>query len=128
MYPKFCVIFPKFTPPIQGLFFYPSEMILILLYRKVTHMLPAKCQPYWQSCSGEEVVWMIFIIYGHGDHHEFQVLIFLAKFCTTIIFMLNMKFRLKCSVVSWEMSFKFFINGCHGNQSCHAIFIKTSYM
>ena len=32
------------------------------------------------------------------------------------------------SVLSQEMSFKFFMNGCHGNQSCHAIFIKASYM
>ena len=48
-------------------------------------MLHAKYQPNWHSDSGEEVVWMFFIIYGHGGHLGFQIITFLAKFCTTII-------------------------------------------
>ena len=37
------------------------------------------------------------------------------------LFELAQYFHRKCH-------FDFFMNSCHGNQSCHAIFIKTSYM
>ena len=48
-------------------------------------MLPAKYQPNPPGGSGEEVVWIFYTIYGHGGHLEFQIMTFLAKFCTTII-------------------------------------------
>ena len=35
----------------------------------------------------------VFIIYGQGGHLEFRIITFSAKFCTTIILMLNMKFH-----------------------------------
>ena len=44
------------------------------LYREVPHMLPAKFPPNWPSGSGEEVVWMIFTIYGHDGHLEFWII------------------------------------------------------
>ena len=56
-------------------------------------MLHAKYQPNWHSGSGEEVVLKFFTIYGQGGHLEFQKIIFLAKFCTTKILMINMKFH-----------------------------------
>ena len=41
-------------------------------------MLPAKYQPNLPGGSGEEVIRMVFTIYGHGSHLEFQIIIFLA--------------------------------------------------
>ena len=38
------------------------------------HMLPAKYQPYLPHGSGEEVIWMVVTIYGHGDHPELQIM------------------------------------------------------
>ena len=35
-----------------------------------------------------------FAKYGHAGHPEFQIMTFLAKFCLTIIYLLNMKFHL----------------------------------
>ena len=55
MYRKFCVIFPNFTPPNQGLFMSRPE-ILAVLYRAVSHMLPAKYQPNRPGGSGVEVI------------------------------------------------------------------------
>ena len=56
-------------------------------------MLHAKYQPNWHSGSREEVVYTFFTIYKHGGHFEFQIIIFLAEFCTTVMLMLNMKFH-----------------------------------
>ena len=56
MYRKFCVIFPNFTPPNQGLVYNPTGTILAILYRVVSHMLPAKYQPNRPGGSGVEVI------------------------------------------------------------------------
>ena len=65
---------------------------------------------------------MVFNIYGHGGHLEFQIIFFSlilynnhinAKY--EISLKLAQKFHRKCHM-------KFFMKGCH------AIFIKTSYM
>ena len=37
-------------------------------------MLPAKYQPNPLGGSGEEVIRMVFTIYGHGCHLEFQIM------------------------------------------------------
>ena len=37
-------------------------------------MLPAKYQPNRPSGSGVEVIRMVFPIYGHGGHLEFQIM------------------------------------------------------
>ena len=49
-----------------------------ILYREVPHMLPAKYQPNPPNGSEEEVIRMVFTIYGHGGHPEFRIMIFLA--------------------------------------------------
>ena len=49
-------------------------MILAILYSEVSHMLPAKYQPNPPGGFGEEVIWMVFTIYGHGGHLEFQIM------------------------------------------------------
>ena len=54
MYPKFCVIFPNFTLTHSRLVYDPTETILVILYREVPHMLPAKYQPNPLGGSGEE--------------------------------------------------------------------------
>ena len=41
-------------------------------------MFPAKYQPNLLGGSGEEVILMIFTIYGHGGYPEFQILTQLA--------------------------------------------------
>ena len=56
-------------------------------------MLPAKYQPNWHSGSGEKVFSMVFTIQGYGGHPAFRIIIILAKFCITVILMLNMKFH-----------------------------------
>ena len=56
MYPNFCVIFFQFYPNHSGSVYDPTGMILAILYRVVSHMLPAKYQPNWHSSSGEEVI------------------------------------------------------------------------
>ena len=55
MYLKFYVSFPKFYPPIQGLYD-PTGMILATLNRAVTNMFPAKYQPNVPGSSVEEIV------------------------------------------------------------------------
>ena len=37
-------------------------------------MLPAKYQPNRLVGSGVEVIQMVFTIYGHDCHHEFQIM------------------------------------------------------
>ena len=37
-------------------------------------MLPAKYQPNLPGGSGEEVILMVFIIYGNGGHLEFRTM------------------------------------------------------
>ena len=37
-------------------------------------MLPAKYQSYPPGGSGEEVICMVFTIYGHGGHLEFRIM------------------------------------------------------
>ena len=57
------------------LFYDPTGTILAILYREVPHMIPAKYQPNPPGGSGEEVIQMVFIIYGHGGHPMY------GKFC-----------------------------------------------
>ena len=105
----------------------PTGTILAILYSEVPHMLPAKYQPNLSDGSGEEVIWMVFILYGHGGQLEFRImthfsLVLYIHHITAkyeISFKLAQYFHRKCHL-------HFFMNGCHGNQSCHAIFIKTS--
>ena len=73
MYRKFYVIFPNFTLPTQGLWS-NCGTILAILYSEVPHMLPTKYQPNPPRSSWEEVIWMVFTIYGHGGHLEFQIM------------------------------------------------------
>ena len=64
MYRKFCVIFSQLYPTHSGLVYDPTGMILAILYSEVPHMLPAKYQPNTPGDSGEEVIWMVYIIMG----------------------------------------------------------------
>ena len=41
-------------------------------------MLHAKYKPIWHSGSGEEDFLMVFTIYGHGVHLEFQIMTYFA--------------------------------------------------
>ena len=56
-------------------------------------MVHAKYQQNWPNAPGEEVVRIVFTIYGHDGHLEFRIMAFLAGSCITIILMLNMKFH-----------------------------------
>ena len=48
-------------------------------------MLRAKYQPNWPNGSGEEVLWMVFTIYGYDGYLEFRIVARLVKSCITII-------------------------------------------
>ena len=37
-------------------------------------MLPAKYQPNLSGGSGEDVIGIVFTIYGHGGHLEFRIM------------------------------------------------------
>ena len=72
---------------------------------------------------------MVFNIYGHGGHLEFQIMILLSLIL--YIYHINAKYEISLKLAKYfhrNYHLKFFMNGCHGNQSCHAIFIKTLYM
>ena len=92
-------------------------------------MLPAKYKPNPPGGSGEEVICMVFTIYGHGGHLEFQIMthfsliLYIYHICAKYEISLKLAsyFHRKCHLI-------FLMYGCHGNQSCHAIFIKSSYM
>ena len=77
-------------------------------------MLPAKYQPNPPGGSGEEVI---------GIMNHFSLILY--------IFHINVKYEISLKLALYlhrKCHLKFFMNGCHGNQSCHAIFIKTSYL
>ena len=121
--------FSQLYPTHSRLVYDPTGTILAILYSEVSHMLPAKYQPNRPGGSGVEIIRMVFTLYGHGSHLElpiithFSLILYIhhinAKYETSLKF--AQYFYRKCYL-------KFFMNGCHGNQSCHAIFIKTSYM
>ena len=70
-----------------------------------------------------------FTIYGHGGHLEFLKIIFFSLILYNQH--INAKYEISLKLAQYfhrKCHLKFFMNGCHGNQSCHAIFIKTSYM
>ena len=125
-------ILRHFSPlyPIHSRLVYdPTGTILVMLYSEVSHMLPAKYQPNRPVGSGVEVIWMVFTIYGHSRHLEFQIMthfsliLYIYHICAKYEISLKLAsyFHRKCHLI-------FFMYGCHGNQSCHAIFIKSSYM
>ena len=55
-------------------------------------MLSAKYQPNQPGGSREEDFLMVFTIYGHSGHLEFQIKTILASFCSPSAWMLHMKF------------------------------------
>ena len=107
----------------------PTVTILATIYSEVPHMLPAKYQPNPLGGSGEEVIWMVFTIYGHGCHLEFQIMTHFSLIL--YIYHINAKYEISLKLAQYfhrKCHLIFFMYGCHGNQSCHAIFIKSSYM
>ena len=82
-------------------------------------MLPAKYQPNPPGGSGEEVFLMIFTIYGHGGHLQFQIR---TNFNLILyIYHINAKYEISLKLAHRKCHLKVFMNACHGNQSCHAI-------
>ena len=121
--------FSQLYPTHSRLVYDPTRTILAILYREVSHMLPAKYQPNWSGGSGESVIWMVFTIYGHDSHLEFQIITHFSLIL--YIHHINAKYEISLKLAQYfyrKCHLKFFMNSCHGNQSCHAIFIKTSYM
>ena len=66
--------FSQIYPTQSRLVYNLTGTILATLYSEVPHTLPAKYQPNPPGGSGEEVIWMVFTIYGHGGHLEFQIM------------------------------------------------------
>ena len=121
--------FSQLYPTQSRLVYDPTGIILAILYSEVPHMLPAKYKPNPPGGSGKEVIWMVFTIYGHGGHLEFQIMthfsliLYIYHICAKYEISLKLAsyFHRKCHLI-------FFMYGCHGNQSCHAIFKKSSSM
>ena len=92
-------------------------------------MLPAKYQPNRPGGSGVEVICVVFTIYGDGGHLEFQIMTPFSLI--SYIHHINATYEISLKLAQYfyrKCHLKFFMNGCHGNQSCHAIVIKTSYI
>ena len=90
-------------------------------------MPPAKYQPNLPGGSGEEVINMVFTIYGHGGHLEFRIMTHFSL--VLYIYLINAKYEISFKLAQYfhrKCHSKFFMNGCHGNQSCHANFSKVS--
>ena len=93
-------------------------------------MLPAKYQPNRPLGSGsfkKSFKW--FLPYRHGGHLEFRIMT--HNSLILYIYHINAKYEISLKLAQYfyrKCHLKFFMNGCHGNQSCQAIFIKTSYM
>ena len=129
MYLKFCVTFSQLYPPHSRLVYDPTGTILANLYWEMPYKLPAKYQANTPGGSGEEVIRMVFTIYGHGGHLEFQIMTHFSLIL--YIHHINAKYEISLKLAQYfyrKCHLKFFMNGCHGNQSYQAIFIKTSYM
>ena len=80
-----------------------------MLYRGVPHMLPAKYQPYLPGCSGEEVIWMVFTIYGHSGHLEFRIITHFSLIL--YIYHINAKYEISLKLAQYfhsKMSFEIF--------------------
>ena len=121
--------FSQLYPTQSRLIYGPTETILNVLYNEVFHMLPAKYQPNPPSASGEKVIWMVFTIYEHGGHLEFQIM---THFNLILyIYHINAQYEISLKLASYfyrKCHLIFFMYGCHCNQKCHATFIKFSYM
>ena len=93
-------------------------------------MLPAKYQPNPPGLVlGKKSFEWFSPQYGHGGHLEFQIMTHLSLIL--YIYHINAKYEISFKLAQYfhrKCHLKFFMNGCHGNQSCHAIFIKTSFM
>ena len=66
--------FSQLYPTHSRLVCNPTGIILFISYSGVSHMLPAKYQPNRPVGSGVEVIYIVFTIYGHGGHLEFQIM------------------------------------------------------
>ena len=95
--------FSKLYPTHSRLVYDPTGKILAILYSEVSNMLPAKYQPNRPSGSGVEVIWMIFTIYGHGGHLEFQIMTHfcLCNFHKNFIYVI----RTLSLIFLWKISF-----------------------
>ena len=91
-------------------------------------MLPAKYQPI-RLVVLEKKSSECFTIYGHGGHLEFQIITHFSLIL--YIYHICAKYEISLKLALYfhrKYHLLFFMYGCHGNQSCHAIFIKSSYM
>ena len=82
-------------------------------------MLPAKYQPNLPDGSGAEVIRMVFTIYGHGGHLEFQIMAYFSVIL--YIYHIDAKYDISFKLAQYfhrKCHLKFFMNGCHGNQIC----------
>ena len=129
MYRKFCVIFPNLTPPTQGLFMIQPEQFYQFYMARCPICFLHNISLIRQVVLGKKSFECFLTIYGHGGHLEFQIM---TQFSLLLyIYHINAKYEISLKLAQYfhrKCHLKFFMNGCHGNQSCHAIFIKTSCM
>ena len=120
--------FSQLYPTHSRLVYDPKRTILATLYRECPICFPAKYRPNLPGGFGE-VIWTVFTTYGHGGHLEFRIMTHLSLILYNNH--INAKYEISLKLAQYfhrKCHLNFFMYGCHGNQSCHAIFIKTSYM
>ena len=82
-------------------------------------MLPANNQLNRPRGSGTEVIGMVFTVYGHGGHIELRII---THFCLILYtYHINDKYEISLKLAQYfyrKCHLKFFMNSCHGNQSC----------
>ena len=87
-------------------------------------MLPAKYQPNHPGGSGGEDFLMVFTIYGHDGHLEFQIM---THFCLILyIHHINAKHEISLKLAQYfyrKCHLNFFMNGCHGNFHKNFIYV-----
>ena len=89
-------------------------------------MLPAKYQPNPLGFSGKEEFRMVFTLYGHGGHLDFQIMIFVILILYN--YHINAKYEISFKLAQYfyrKCHLNLFVNGWLATKVAMQIFIKT---
>ena len=124
MYQKFCIIFPNFTPPTQGLFMFRPEWFYLFYIGRypICFMQNISLIGWFWSRSRLNVFYHIWAWRPSwiSNHNLFILILYNHQ--------INAKYEISFKLAQYfhrKRHLNFVMNGCHGNQSCDAIFIKN---
>ena len=81
-------------------------------------MLPPKYQPNPPGGTGEEVICIVFTIYEHGGHLEFQIMTYFSLIL--YIYHIHAKYDISLKLAQYfnrKCHLIFFMYGCHGSHA-----------